>query len=121
MNIRRILQNKWIARLFVLFTVLSSISLAHSIWLSSHRPNHTPEQAMEVERLQQQANQLRNDVEQVNDPFFQEKTIRDELNMQKEGEVILQIPDLPVPTAAPPATATPTPEVYEKWLEVLRK
>ena len=48
------------------------------------------EEALEVER--QKNKDLQQKIQDAQEPFSQEKIIRDELNMQKPGEVILLLP-----------------------------
>jgi cell division protein FtsB len=121
MNISALLEKRWMARLAIILTIIFSISLIRNLWTASHQPDHTIQQSAEVDKLQNQVNQLQVAIEKEKDPFIQEKIIRDELNMQKNGEIIIQLPPLPTPTVQPQPSPTPTPQVYQQWIEVLSR
>ncbi len=55
---------------------------------------------------------------EVNDPFYQEKVLRDELLLQQPGEKIIQLPEIKLEEPTPTPTQTPaTP--WQEWRELL--
>ncbi|MBP7875734.1 hypothetical protein KA012_01935 [Candidatus Woesebacteria bacterium] len=71
-----------------------------------------------VARQQQRVQELEEQVRISSDPFIQERIQRDERLQQKPGEIVLQLPAVPMPSP------TPKPEViqlspWQEWREVL--
>ena len=57
------------------------------------RQNDSPNLYQEpTQKLEKEVEELRHKLDQQNQPFYQESIIRDQLNMQKPDEVILQLP-----------------------------
>ncbi len=50
-----------------------------------------------TEKLENEVNELKVELDNQNDPFYQETIIRDQLNLQKPDEVILQLPNASIP------------------------
>jgi cell division protein FtsB len=117
MHIGRILHQKWTARLIIVLTLFMTFSLGINAWKMSHKPDHSQEESAELEKLQQQKDTLQSNISQHQQPFEKEKVIRDELNMQKEGETIIQLPNLPTPTPYPTFQPSPSPKVYKQWIK----
>ena len=115
MRIGRIVHHRLFAWGVVFFCLVMSVSLTRNAWKLSHQPDHSEQESLELQKLQEKADQLKKDLEKEKQPFEQEKIIRDELNMQKEGEIIIQLPSLPTPTPAPPAMPSPTPQIFQQW------
>lgn len=120
MRVGRIVHHKIFAWGVVIFCLVTSISLVRNAWKLSHQPDHSQEENKQLQELQSKVDKLQQDINTQQQPFEQEKIIRDELNMQKEGEIIIQLPLLPTSTPRPEPTSMPTPKVYEQWWEVIR-
>lgn len=70
-------------------------------------------QAYEAEK--EKNNQLKSELVKNKDPYQVEKTIRNQLNLQKENEIAVLMQE-PSPT---PTVITPTPPPpYKQWLDV---
>ena len=46
----------------------------------------------QIEQLKKDNSQLEEEIKNRQSDFFQEQVIRDELNMKKEGETVIQLP-----------------------------
>jgi cell division protein FtsB len=69
----------------------------------------------DYDRVNHRNRELKTDVLQYNDPNRVEKTIRNQLNMLKDGEVAILVPS-PTP---PPYIAIPTPApAYSQWIRL---
>jgi cell division protein FtsB len=69
----------------------------------------------DYDKVNHRNRELKTDVLQYNDPNRVEKTIRNQLNMLKDGEVSILVPS---PTPAPYfAKPTPAP-VYSQWIRL---
>ena len=55
------------------------------------------EMQVKVDRLEKENTELEKSITKVEDPFERERIIRDELLMQKPGEIVVQVPK-PSPT-----------------------
>lgn len=66
-----------------------------------------------VERQKKRVEALEQQAQLANDPFIQEKIQRDELLLQKPGEIVLQLPPITVPSPTP----EPTPKQMTPWEE----
>ncbi|HSW89436.1 MAG TPA: septum formation initiator family protein [Patescibacteria group bacterium] len=86
-----------VAIALTILTVILAISFLDT--LAQLRLSHKKleEAQNEVDKQRQIETDLEQKLQNLNDPFYREKIIRDELNMQKPGEVILQLPS-PSPT-----------------------
>lgn len=117
MQIGRILHQKLTARIIILASIFMATSLGLNAWKMSHQPDHSQEEAAELAKLQAKVDSLQANIDKHKQAFEQEKIIRDELNLQKEGETIIQLPGFPTPTPYPTTQPSPTPKVYQQWLE----
>lgn len=115
MRIGRIVHHRWSAWAFIFFCLVMSVSLVRNAWRLSHQPDHSGQEAAELQKLQEESEKLKKDLEKEQQPFEKEKIIRDDLNMQKEGEIIIQLPPLPTPTPQPTVIPSLTPQIYQKW------
>jgi cell division protein FtsB len=118
MTLKSLLENRLIARLVVFITLAALISLSRTLWTRWNAPKNSLDNS-QLEALKAQEAALKQDIASESNPFFKEKIIRDELNMSKEGELILQIPTMPTPTPFPTLQPTPSPQVYQKWLNAI--
>lgn len=85
----------------------------------THKPDHSTQESQELQKLEAQKQLLQSDVQKLKSPIEQEKIIRNELNLQKEGETIIQLPPMPSPTPHPTQFPSPTPKPYEEWWGVV--
>ncbi|MEO8581894.1 MAG: hypothetical protein ABI425_04975 [Patescibacteria group bacterium] len=116
MRIGRIVHHRWFAWGVVFFSLVTSGSLVRNSWKLSHQPDHTQEETQVLEKLKATADKLQQNLEKDQHPFEQEKIVRDQLNMQKEGEIIIQLPALPTPSPHTTPIPSPTPQIYHQWL-----
>jgi hypothetical protein len=77
------------------------------------------EQALEeTQKARQEFDAVASQAALAQDPVSKERIIRDQLLMQKPGEVVVQLPDLEVPSPEPSPSAVPiTP--WEEWKKLL--
>ena len=72
----------------------------------------------DVEKTSKDVANAQNKYEASQTEFAKEKITREQLLMQKPGEYVVQIPDLPAPSYAPTAgTSTLTP--WQEWQKLL--
>jgi cell division protein FtsB len=72
----------------------------------------------DVEKQQQTASALENKLQKVQKPQAKEEIIRDQLLMQKPGEYVVQIPDLPAPSPTPDMNSASL-SPWQAWREIL--
>ncbi|MBU0576464.1 septum formation initiator family protein [Patescibacteria group bacterium] len=83
----------------VSLAVLTIISIIFSISLhkSAQKPRYLAQNLQNLEseimKIEQDVALLEKSIEEAQQPFSQEKIIRDELLMKKPGEYVVQIPD----------------------------
>ncbi len=77
----------WIGILFLLL-----FSLFRSVWLAHLAKEAVLKQQLEIEQLQQEVDVLHQNVQQATSSYELERRVREELHLQKPGEVIIQIP-----------------------------
>lgn len=90
-------QTPWFTHPFVLslvliFTGVISFSLLWRIVQIVHQDTKPNIYQEHTQQLQKEVNDLKYKLEQQSEPFYQESIIRDQLNMKKPEEVILQLP-----------------------------
>lgn len=109
--------------LILLLTILTTgflcLPLIRNILFQIRQQDNSLIVEKEVIKIQEEVETLRKNVETQQQSFYQEKIIRDELQMQKDGEKIIQLPTLPTPTPLPTTHPTPTTSVREQWNRVL--
>ena len=103
--------------------IVALVTLAAAIFiisnqLSTHNQVDIDSQARQLEELMAQKERnitaLEEKIALSSDPFIKEKQARDELLLQKPGEVPLQLPPMtPLPLPTPVPTTTPTP--WQEW------
>lgn len=83
--------------LFCLGAGIVCLSLAARIYHIARQNTDPTMYDQRSQRLQDEIQQLQSDLEKQNNPFYEEQVIRDQLNMQKPDEVVLQLPS-PMPS-----------------------
>ena len=71
----------------------------------------------EKERIQQNVKLLESRVEHAGKPLVQEQLVRNELLYQKEGEVVIKLPEIEIEESD--TLAAPKEESWQKWLELV--
>lgn len=104
--------------LFIIMAILFIISLQLKKKEIARRALIIEIQQTKVEKLKQEISDLESKASSSADPFFQEKIVRNELLMQKEGETIIQIPPELLPTRIIPSP-TPSFTPWQAWKELL--
>lgn len=95
-----------VKKLAILVTFLICLGLLKNLWEQWQRSPSVQEDTVTVEELEAKKKEVLEKIESDNSDFSQEETIRNELNMKKDGEIILQLP--PLPTTSPDIDPTPT-------------
>jgi len=88
------LENPLILLVFTALTVISVISMRKSNEKAVVSKRNIEELEENVEKLQDEVNTEKVELEDSQSEIYKEKIIRNELLQKKEGEIILQIPDL---------------------------
>lgn len=114
---------RWLTHpLVIALLTLAGLIFSYSLTTNLHRTRSSTEHLsvleQEVEEMASETLELEERAAKAQSQEAQEKIIRDELLMQKPGEVIVQLPeinrsDLPLPSPSP----SPTP--WEAWKKVL--
>lgn len=103
---------------FTLFSGLFSLSLYSSWRKNQASGGQVATLEQQVTQMTQELTALEKQLDIASSSASQEKIIRDQLLMQKPGERVMQIPDVPVETQTGP-TATPSPTAWEEWQKIL--
>ncbi len=96
------LLHPFVIGLWILFCILSGISLIRSGLLSQRVLEQKKAAQEELEKEEEKGIQLIEELQKANSSTEKERIIREELRMQKPGEVILQLP-----------TTSPSPAIAE--------
>lgn len=103
--------------------VLSVIALSSVIsFFVSSRGSRTSAETLEaldtsVARQQERVSELELQAKLSNDPFIQEKIQRDERLLQREGEIVLQLPVVTAIPTIPEPTPTPL-TIWQEWKQL---
>ena len=102
----------------ILFFVMCLLLVrnAWNIWSTTRQPV-VNDDSLEAER--EKNAELKQDIGRWSEDFQKEMVIREELNMQKENESVLQVPPFPSVTSNPLPTPTPTPSNLQEWGSLL--
>ena len=105
----------------IIFTLLSGL-FSLSLYSGLQRTRVSSEQVgvleQEIAQIASEVSGLEKQVQLASSSAAQEKIIRDELLMQKPGEIVVQMPSL---TTTPEPVITTSSEVtpWQQWLELL--
>lgn len=100
---------------FAFIAILLVYSLSKNMFEYKSKLEFYEEYKTEYAQLQDKNKKLKTDLKKAQDYNFVEREIRDKLNLLKEDEVAIILPEISV-------TPTPTPavekEVWHQWLEL---
>ncbi len=114
----KILANRFFLVGFVVLTIVFSLSLRKTRLKSEYSAQVLKQKEAGVAKLKKEVESLKKKNQSLNDEYIQEKIIRDELLMQKPGEIVFQLPpELTQPSPSP--TPTPTPANINRWRSLL--
>jgi cell division protein FtsB len=95
-NIRPLLKNKlgvYYNRLLLVVLILLLISFAGDLSRIENSDLKIDEAQQRLNKLESERIELEKQVNEVNSEEFVEKQIRDKLNLSKEGEIVIVLPD----------------------------
>lgn len=108
--------------LVVAIITLLTLILCVSLYLSSTQLRSSSQKvaALQADVAKEQVvrDQLAEKLNETQKPSSQEKIIRDELLMQKPGELVVQMPELPAVTVEP-AVSEERQSAWEEWRKLL--
>ena len=99
-------------------SLIFSISLHKSAQKSRSSAQNLQNLEEEIAKVEQEISLLEKEVEAAEQPFAQEKIIRDELLMKKPGEYVVQIPEKMILDQTP-ETQTETTTPWQEWQKIL--
>lgn len=105
--------------LVMVVTGFISIVLIRNVFILANTSVPTQEIEQEISVLKEEVEYLEQSQQSEMNDFQRELAIRNELNMKKEGDIILQLPPDTEVKKPPLPTATPTPPIYKQWAEIL--
>ena len=95
---------------------------SYSLYSSIQKTRISTEQVaileQEIAQMTSEVSQLEQQAESATSPEAREKLIRDHLLMQKEGEIVVQIPDIPE-SSYMRLTPQPSPKPWDEWEKLL--
>lgn len=102
-----------------------TIGIAVGIYSLNHTTREIQDSAATIHGLDQEINQTKSEIDKLHQelsragtPLAQEVIIRDELLMQKPGEIVVQLPELPA--SPPPDTMLATELLpWQQWLALV--
>ncbi len=107
---------------FVFGITLVVFAICISLFLNSREirssSNLVTNLRSQVEQKQQEYNKVKEQASNAQTPFNQESIMRNELLLQKQGEYIVQMPDLPEPIMSISVTQKQL-SPWEEWRQVL--
>lgn len=115
---RKLLSHPFILILACIVVALLLISLQLKKSQVARRAQIVASQEESLQQLRSDVAGLESQLEASSDPFYQEKVLRNELLMQKEGEIVVQIPSEQLPIRPQP-TPTPTNTPWQAWQQTL--
>ncbi len=112
------ISNPIILLIFIILSIICYTSLSNAASRREVAAANVQLLRESVDAQKLEVSELRTDLEIANHPFTKEKMLRDELLLQKEGEIVFKLPD--IPEVSPSPTPTPTPVTpWVEWKEVL--
>jgi hypothetical protein len=108
--------------LAILLSTVITILLCVSLYLNSHELAHSTTKITdlqaEVTTQNNTLEKLKSNLEDAKGDLAKEKIIRDQLLMQKPGEYVVQVPDLPVSSVPSREVIEPL-SPWKKWQKLL--
>lgn len=117
-HITKLIFNPMFLTALTIMSIIFSISLYKSAQKTRYSAQNLQNLEDEIIEMEQEVSLLEESIEESQQPFFQEKIIRDELLMKKPGEYVVQIPDELLQTNKVPSKEkliTP----WEEWQKLL--
>lgn len=102
--------------IITVFAVLLVLSLSRNIFDYKDKIAFYDDYKSEYEKELEQNKQLKSELKQSTDSYYVEREIREQLQLLKENEVAVILPEItitPTPTEAPPKPP------YEQWRDLL--
>lgn len=101
---------------FSFVAVFLAFSLTKNIFSYRNKIQFRTELRNELEAEETRNKELKSDLQRGSDYYYVERQIRDKLDLLKEDEIALIIPDIsPTPSPTPPVVLEP----YEEWLDLM--
>ena len=119
-SMHKIFENKLTLIIVIILVAIFSISLKKTRLKTEYSEKVLKQKSLGVEKLKEEVDKLEEKNRVLDNKFYKEKIIRNELLMQKPGEVVIQLPPeatRPSPTLSP----TPTPSNIKKWEKLMFK
>ncbi len=114
----KIFENKLTLIIVIILVAVFSISLKKTRLKTEYSEKVLKQKSLGVEKLKEDVSKLEEKNRVLDNKFYKEKIIRNELLMQKPGEVVIQLPPeatQPSPTLSP----TPTPSNIKRWEKLI--
>ncbi len=105
----------------LVFTIIGAV-FSYSLYSSSQKTRISTEQVavleQEIDQMTSEVSELDKQAQAAQTPEMKEKLIRDQLLMQKDGEIVVQIPEIPE-FSYNRLQAQPSPEPWDEWEDLL--
>ena len=103
---------------FLIFEAYIVISFSHSVWDLYSKQGEIKHTEDRVDSLARENNKLKSELNYVRTDAYVEKTAREKLNLVREGETIVVIPDSVLKAATASSQPTPIPPNWEQWMRL---
>lgn len=118
MEWKRFIYHPLTAIIFTILVFMVIISLTSTRLKTQEQFSAFQKREVLLEKQLIEKQQLEKEMTEVNDPFYQEKVLRNELLLQQPGEKIIQLP--PIELVEPtPAPTQPPATPWQEWRELL--
>jgi len=111
------MKHRLIGWFLLIICVFLSLSLVRAVrrWSDRREIIENAQQKLDIEKKENEA--LTREFAKTQTPEFIEKQAREKLNMAKEGETVVILPQI-IPMVSPTPTPVDTSANWEKWLKV---
>lgn len=113
-------ENGWLRAIALVVAWLIIVSLARDVWRIKAGFNRITESRLRLEAEEAKNGDLKRKMELVQTSEFREKLIREKLNMQKRGEVMVVMPGKGLGTALDQPPEQAPVDNWRKWWKLLR-
>lgn len=111
------MKHRLIGWFLLIICVLLSLSLVRSVRRWSDRREIIENAQQKLDKVKNENEALTRELAKTQTPEFIEKQAREKLNMAKEGETVVILPQIN-PTLSPTPTPIDTSANWEKWVKV---